>query len=423
MTTQDRTFDVSNSQALLERARGVIPGGLYGHYGASMRRTAPVYCARADGSRFWDVDDNEYIDYMCAFGPMILGYNHPVVDDAARAQSAVANTVSLAAPVMVDLAEKLVDMVSAAEWAMFAKNGGDVTNCAVMVARAATGRDKIVKVDDGYHGVAGWMQDAGKPGTTRDDSASVLKVAWNDADALEATIRDNPGEIACFISSPYHHPVLQDNILPADGYWQKVEKLCRDAGIVLVVDDVRSGFRINLAGSNVEYGFTPDLICFGKGIANGYALSALVGNDAMREAAGNVMFTGTSFFSAPPMAAALATLRELERQDGARVMTDIGARLNDGLVRVAREHGFDLRATGIPAMPYYRLANVDMKAHFAWIDECVKRGVYLLGFHNHFLSTAHTDEDLELTWSRAGDAFEAVLASGIRPDDSLAETA
>lgn len=408
-----RTYDTSKSQALFERAKEVIPGGIFGHYAAAARREGPKYFSRSAGAHFWDVDDNEYIDYMCAYGPMILGYSHPVVDAAAAAQYRLGNTVSLAAPITVELAETLVDTVTAADWALFGKNGGDSTSLAVRVARAASGRKKILKVKEGYHGVAPWMMasmgdNAPTEGILPEDGAHVLEVAWNDADSVEQLLSEHRGEIACFISSPYDHPVLRDNTLPADGYWQKIETLCRANGVVLIVDDVRAGFRIDLAGSNVAYGFTPDLICFGKAIANGYPLSALVGSDALEQAATDVFYTGTQFFNAAPMAAAKATLQELSKADAAKQMTNTGVELNAGLVKVAAECGYELIASGIPAMPYYRLANVKTPVHFAWIDECVKRGVYLLGYHNHFVSTAHTRADLQRTWEVAGEAFAAL---------------
>ena len=147
-----KVYKQKESKKLYERAKKVIPGspfcqegGVYGHYSVSVpARGNPIYFSRSDGSRFWDVDGNEYIDYVCAYGPMILGYNHPVVDEAAKEQYVKGNTVSLAAPVMVELAETLVDMVSIADWAFFAKNGADPTNLSVMVARAATGRKKVI---------------------------------------------------------------------------------------------------------------------------------------------------------------------------------------------------------------------------------------------------------------------------------------
>ena len=398
-------YKIKKSHNLLEKAKEVIPGGVFGHYKYAIRDTGPVFFSRAKGAHFWDIDDNKYIDLMCAYGPAILGYNHPEVDEAAKSQYGLGNTVSLASPVMVDLATTLVEMVDAAEWALFGKNGGDSTNLAVMIARVATGKEKIVKVRDGYHGATPWMQEKGRPGTISSDANHVLTVEWNDLESFEEILVNHSDEIACFISSPYNHPVSRDNELPAEGYWQNVSALCKQHGIVLIVDDVRAGFRINLAGSNVAYGFTPDLICFGKAIANGYPLSALVGSNALKEAAEEVYFTGTQFFSAAPMAAAIATLLELKKSDAANKMNDYGKKLKSSLIETADEFGYKFIASGVPAMPYFRLAEVETKVHFSWIDECVKRGVYMLGYHNHFISTAHSEEDLATIIQVAKEAF------------------
>jgi len=355
MTTSDMTFSTQQSQELLQRAQAVIPKGVYGHYGSAVGRQSPVFFDRAEGSRFVDVDGNSYVDWMCAHGPMVLGYNHPVVDAAAAAQMAKGNTVSLASPVLIDLAEEMVDMVDGMDWALFGKNGADATNLAVMVARAATGRKYVVKIDDGYHGSAAWMQRSEAAGTVKEDQSLVISIPWNDVVAFEEAVREHKGEIAAFISSPYHHPVLTDNLLPAQGWWSAVQQICRSNDIVLIVDDVRAGFRINLAGSHVEYGFKPDLVCLGKALGNGHPIAALMGTEALMEAAGETFYTGTQFFNAAPMAAALATLRELRAVDGANLMTSLGAKLNAGLVDVAASHGHDLRATGVPSMPYYRI--------------------------------------------------------------------
>ena len=401
-------FDQSN--ALYARAKQVIPGGIFGHYGSSVRTSGPKFFSRSEGARFWDADGNEYIDYMCAFGPMILGYNHPLVDEAVRRQQRLGHAVSLASPVMVELAERLVDQVAAADWALFGKNGTDATGLAVTIARAATGREKIVRVAGGYHGVAAWMR-AGSLGSIAADGAAVLSVAWNDADGFERLAAEQGSDIACFISSPYHHPALADSELPADDYWPRVEAACRANGIVLIADDVRAGFRIDLAGSAAAFGFAPDMTCFGKAIANGHPLSALVGVDSLKQTASEVFYTGTQFYSGAPMAAAIATLEELGKRDAVRQMNDAGACLSRGLVDVARTHGYELVASGAPAMPYYRLANVPQATHFAWIDECVKRGIYLLGYHNHFLSVAHVQEDLQRTWDVADAAFKAIAST------------
>ena len=176
----------------------------------------------------------------------------------------------------------------------------------------------------------------------------------------------------------------------------------------MIIDEVRTGFRINLRGANVEYGFTPDLICLGKAIANGFPLAALVGSDAMKDAAKEVYFTGTQFFNAAPMAAARATLLELQKIDGAQLMTDYGNTLNQGLVEVASLHGYDLIASGVPAMPYYRIESPSLKLHSAWVDHCVSRGLYLLAVHNNFVSTAHSEKDLIKILEIADDAFRAL---------------
>ncbi|MFT7649919.1 MAG: glutamate-1-semialdehyde 2,1-aminomutase [Candidatus Poriferisodalaceae bacterium] len=370
---------------------------------------SPVFFESSKGARFTDIDGNEHIDWMCAYGPMILGYNHPVVDETVARQLKAGNTVSLAAPVMVDLAEKLVDMVHGVDWALFGKNGADSTTLAVMIARAATGRKYLVKVDGGYHGAAAWMQTPGNAGTAEGDHDLVLSVPWNDAAALQKLVDEHPGEIACFMSSPYHHPVFEDNVLPHDGYWDAIEGICTTAGVVLVVDDVRAGFRLNLAGSHVEYGFRPDMVCFGKALGNGHPIAAVTGTDELRQAAIDTFYTGTQFFNAGPMAAALATLEELEKADAIHVITGLGEQLGAGLIDVAASHGKDLRVTGIPGMPYLRnVGPGGFKEHKRWIAECVKRGAYFLSYHNHFVSTAHTEADLHRTFDIADQAFRSL---------------
>ena len=249
------------------------------------------------------------------------------------------------------------------------------------------------------------MQNSNNPGIIDSDSEHVLKAKWNDLESLE-TLLNQHDDVACFISSPYDHPVMRDNSLPKDGYWKKVTDLCKKHDVLTIVDDVRAGFRINLRGSNVAFDFEPDMICFGKAIANGHPLAALVGTDSLKEAAESVYFTGTQFFSGPPMSAALATLNELEKLDAPSLLIEYGKKLNSRLEKVASEKGYNLVASGISSMPYYRLEGVSFETHIKWIDECVKRGVYMLAYHNHFVSLAHTDEDIDFIEAAAKQAFD-----------------
>ena len=405
---KNTTYEVKKSDEYFTKAKQVIPGGIFGHYKYAVRESGPKFFSKSEGAYFWDLDDNRYVDLMCGYGPSILGYNHPEVEEAFKSSSDKGNTVSIASPVMVDLASKLVDMVDIADWALFGKNGGDATSLAVMIAREFTGKKKIIKIDDGYHGVAPWMQDKNRPGVIASDSEHVIKIKWNDLEELENLLGQDNNDIACFISSPYDHPVSRDNSLPKEGYWEKVTSLCKAHGILTIVDDVRSGFRINLKGSNVAFGFSPDMICFGKAIANGHPLASLVGKEEIKTAAERVYFTGTQFFSAPPMAAAIATLNELEKVDAPTKLIDYGKKLNARLEAVASEKGFNLVSSGVPSMPYYRLEGQSFETHIKWIDECVKRGVYMLSYHNHFISLAHKEEDIDFIESAARQAFESL---------------
>ncbi len=405
---KNTTYEVKKSDEYFTKAKKVIPGGIFGHYKYAVRESGPKFFSKSEGAYFWDLDDNRYVDLMCGYGPSILGYNHPEVEEAFKSSSDKGNTVSIASPVMVDLASKLVDMVDIADWALFGKNGGDATSLSVMIAREFTGKKKIIKIDDGYHGVAPWMQDKNRPGVIASDSEHVIKIKWNDLEELENLLGQGNNDIACFISSPYDHPVSRDNSLPNEGYWEKVTSLCKAHGILTIVDDVRSGFRINLKGSNVAFGFSPDMICFGKAIANGHPLASLVGKEEIKTAAERVYFTGTQFFSAPPMAAAIATLNELEKVDAPTKLIDYGKKLNARLEAVASEKGFNLVSSGVPSMPYYRLEGQSFETHIKWIDECVKRGVYMLSYHNHFISLAHKEEDIDFIESAARQAFESL---------------
>jgi len=406
------TFQYGKSEELFGRASKVIPNGIYGHFNPVTQKPAgtyPFFCERAEGSRFWDVDGNEYIDYMCAYGPMILGYNNPVVGEAFRNQVALSDTCTLASPVMIELAEFMVDMIPIADWACFAKNGADTTNMAVLIARAATGRSKVIAISDGYHGSTPWMQAAGRKGLVENDHSDVIRIPWNDVPALEAALDAHSGEVAAFISSPYHHPAFKDNEMPADGYWSSVQRVLKRDNVLLISDDVRAGFRIDMGGSNEYFGFKPDMICYCKAIANGYPISALVGTDELKNAAASVFQTGSFWFSAGPMAAALACLKELKRLDAPTRIMETGKRVLDGMVEIARNHGHDLRVTGMPSMPYLRTEHEEGIAfHQALCGECTQRGLFLTSHHNHFVSAAHTDEDVQRTWDIFEDALKAL---------------
>lgn len=407
-------YNYEKSREVFNRALKVIPTGIYGHLGPAEGCYMPVssypfFSSKAKGAYIWDVDGNRFIDYMCAYGPNVLGYNDEDVEEAIRKQNEKGNCTTLPSSIMVDLAELMVETVDMAEWAFFAKNGGDVTSFALMIAKAATGRKKTILVKGGYHGVAPWTQKLGYAGIVEEDVANNLYVDWNNYDQVEKLVKEHKNEIACFMATPYHHPVFTDSQLPEQDYWKKIRKLCTDNGIVLAVDDVRCGFRLDMKGSDHFFGFKADLMCFCKAIGNGQNVSVLCGIDSLRDAASQVMYTGSYWLSAVPFAAGIACINKLKRINGPEYMKNIGKKLTEGMAQAGKCNGFNLKISGIPSMWYMRIEDDDsMMLHQEWVAECVKRGAFFTNHHNLFTNCAMTNDDVNLTIEIAEEAFQVL---------------
>jgi glutamate-1-semialdehyde 2,1-aminomutase len=398
------------SVELFERACKVIPCGIYGHHSPAIRTpgATPYYFERGEGSHIWDVDGNELVDWMCSYGPMLLGHNHPKVDAAAASQAERGDCLSGPGPIMVELAERLVAITPFADWFLFGKNGSDMTTWAVQVARAHTGRNKIIMAQGTYHGMDAWCT-PGHAGLVPGDREDVLTFRWNDLAGLQKLAERHRGDVAGVILTPYHFPNWWDSELPAEDFWPGVRKLCDDEGIVMILDDVRTCFRLHMGGSLECYGVQPDLSAYCKAIANGYPLSACGGRQELKTAASKVFLTGSYWFSAVPMAAALATLDELEACDGIARMAEIGKMLCDGLTECAASHGLQFLCSGPPAMPFLRFSNDDdLYRSQVWCAETTKRGAFVHPHHNLFVSTAHTEEDVKLTLEAGDAAFRIV---------------
>lgn len=402
------------SSALLSRAEQVIPGGIYGHQAPSSFVTGnyPVFIAEAEGCRIVDADGNRYIDLLCAFGPMVVGYRNPRVEAAADAQRSRSDIGNVPAPLMVDLAERLVSLTDGADWAVFAKNGSDVCTWSLAVAREATGRNKIAMVRGTYHGVHGWCNLA-KKGFPDSDRASVLSFDWNDIEGARAMFEAHGTDIAGLIVTPFRHEAYADSVLPAPGFLQELRSLCSKHGAVFILDDVRAGFRLDLRGSGAYFGVTPDLCLYSKALSNGRALAAMLGHDGLREAVENVFFTGTAFTQAVPMAAALATLDELEEGGGIAKMEALGLRLTQGLERKARDHGLGVTISGPPAIPYMTFTGDEgrFRRARAFSATWARHGVFSHPHHNWFVSAAHSEADIDEAVEASDAAFAQVATS------------
>ncbi|MBQ3859286.1 MAG: aminotransferase class III-fold pyridoxal phosphate-dependent enzyme [Clostridia bacterium] len=407
-------YTYPKSRELFTRAARVIPSGVYGHLGPAEGcfipiEAYPLFGERASGSYFWDADGHRFIDYMCAYGPNILGYNDPDVDEAARKQREKGDCMTSPSSVMIDFAELLVDTVASADWAFFAKNGNDVTTLAVMAARAYTHRKKIVFFKGYYHGISAWTQKIDYAGIIEEDVVNNIYIDWNDAEAVERVFAENKNEIAAVIAQPYMHGNFKDNELPADGFWAKLRKLCTENSTVLVVDDVRAGFRLDIAGSDHYFGFEADMICFCKAIANGYNVSALCGKEFMKNTISSMSYTGSYWLSAVPFAAGIACIEKMKKLGCPEILIAKGTKLKKELIKAAADVGWDLHVSGIPSLFYLRLADdPSLMVHQEWIAECVRRGVFFTSHHNHFVNASLTDEDIAETVSVAKEALEVV---------------
>lgn len=404
----------TKSREAFTRAARVIPSGVYGHLGPAEGcfipvEAFPLFGERAKGSYFWDVDGNRFIDYMCAYGPNILGYCDPDVDEAARTQMELGNCMTSPSTKMIDFAELLVETVHTADWAFFAKNGNDVTTLAVMTTRAYTHRKKIVFFKGYYHGIAPWTQKIDYAGVIEEDVCNNLYVDWNDYETLERVFAENKNEIAAVIGQPYMHGNFKDNELPKDGFWTKVRELCTRNDTVLVIDDVRAGFRLDMAGSDHYFGFEADLICFCKALANGYNVSALCGKDFLKNSVSSLSYTGSYWMSAVPFAAGIACIEKMKRLDITALLNEKGTKLKEGLIEAAKGFEFDLHVSGVPSLFYLRIADdPTLTLHQEWVAECVLRGVFFTNHHNHFINAALSDDDIAETLAVAKETFEVV---------------
>jgi glutamate-1-semialdehyde 2,1-aminomutase len=407
--TQNSLLNSADS-ALRTRARRVIPGGLWGHMNAAnLPEGYPQYFASAEGCRLTDVDGRSFVDLMCAWGPIILGHRHAGVDAAAREQAARGDCMNGPGPILVELAELMVGLIPHADWCLFGKNGTDATTSCVTIARAGTGRRKVLVARGAYHGAVPWCSPS-VAGVTEADRAHLLHYVYNDIDSVDAAVEQAGGDLAAIVVSAFRHDFGFRQELPTPAFARHLRSVCDAAAAVLVVDDVRAGFRLDLGGSWETLGVRPDLSAWSKAIGNGYALSAVTGRDQLRQAATDVFTTGSFWCSAVSMAAAVATLTELRRLDGPAQMRAMGKRLRQGLSERAAHHGLAISQTGPVQMPTLLFEDdPEWKRGFAFCAEALRHGAYLHPKHNMFLSCAHTEADIDAVLEAADAGFRFVV--------------
>jgi glutamate-1-semialdehyde 2,1-aminomutase/spore coat polysaccharide biosynthesis protein SpsF len=411
---RQRSLDLS--QELARRASRVIPGGsqtLSKGTTQYVRGVAPAFLVRGQGSHVWDVDGNEYIDFPMALGPVILGHGYPAVDAAVRRQMAQGATFSLPHPLEIEVAEQLAEMVPCAEMARFGKNGSDATAGAVRLARAYTGRDLIACC--GYHGWQDWY--IGTTAFNRGVPKAVRQLTrtfeYNNIESLERILDQHRKQVAAVILEPI-------GIVEPEGHFlQRVRNLCSREGCLLIFDEVITGFRLARGGAQEHFGVVPDLACFGKAMANGYPLSAVVGPREIMKHFEQTFFSFTFGGETLSLAASLATMKEIAEKEVIAHNWEQGVKIKDGLNVLAREFGVEkfVRCAGLPPRTvvsfYDESGRESLLVKSLFQQECLKRGVLFSGGHN--LCYSHSHEDIEFALRVYRTAME-ITGGAIRRD-------
>ena len=395
---KEHEFKLKNDLSLRKRANAYIPGGMWGHMSVKKLPFGyPQFFSKAKDARIWDLDGNCYIDFMCGYGPNILGYNNAEVDDAVNEQRKKLDLGNGPSALVVDLAEKLIKLVDSADWALFAKNGTDATTTCLTISRAVTGKKKILVAKGSYHGSAPWCTPVAT-GVVEEDISNLVFFEYNNSISLEEAAKGAGADLAGIILTAFRHDVRRDQELLKKAFLKKAREICDKKNAVLILDDVRAGFRINRRGSWVDYGVKPDLTAFSKAIGNGYPLSAVVGVEKLRQAASEIYVTGSFWCNATSMAASLKTLSIIEERDVVEHISSLGEKLRSGVDQIANSVGVEISQSGPAQMPLILFKDdKDFLKGSKFVQYLLSKGIYFHPWHNMFLSLAHTAEDVNTT--------------------------
>jgi len=309
---------------------------------------------------------------------------------------------------LVELAELMVDTIPHADWVLFEKNGTDATTVAVTIARAGTGRRKVLVARGAYHGAIPWCTPS-LAGVTEEDRAHLIYFDYNDVASLEQAVEQARGDLAAILVTAFKHDLGKEHVLPTREFAQRARELATEHDAALIVDDVRAGFRLDIGGSWELVGVRPDLSAWSKAIANGHALAAVTGNDRFREGATKIFTTGSFWTASVAMAAAIATITKMKAIDAVGRMRHAGQRLRDGIDAQARRYGLPLRQSGPVQMPVLLFdGDDDRRLGNAYCLEMLARGIYMHPTHTMFLSAAHTDADIDAALAASDEAMAVV---------------
>ncbi|MCK5680320.1 aminotransferase class III-fold pyridoxal phosphate-dependent enzyme [bacterium] len=400
--------DGPKGQDLWKRADKVLPS-----FGVFLARSArftgynvwPGFIAQAKGCRVQDVDGRSYLDFYCGNGPNLLGYQHPEVEAAARAQTAQGDLMPNFSPVMIEFCERLLAWTAGFDWAVPVKRGSDATELAMRVARVATTRPHIIMFKHFYHGT-NKEQSILYEGIPGDAQSHVSRLPWNDVKALDNFSTVNGEKVAAVMLNPIEQGSAVPTVFATPKFIAALERFRRRTGALIILDDVRAGFRMHPKGSHKALGLKPDLLCLGKTLGNGYSVAAVMGTEPLRGGAERLLYTSSYIFSAVCFKAGIVTLDVYERENAFEKMMRAGKRLLSGIKTAARKHGQNISFSGPPTHPTMLYDNDPRGALMErFCHESTKRGALFHPRLPWFLSAAHDDAAIDEGIAIADKAF------------------
>jgi len=393
-------LNLDNSNRLYEEALKLIPGAILG-----IRRPYnfvegeyPIFFETAKGGKVIDVDGNEYLDMLCAYGPIIIGHREEEIDNAVIDQ--IKNKgfcMSLTQQIQNRLAKKLKDLIPCCEKMVFVKTGSDATTIGVRVARGYTKRLKILRC--GYHGWHSWCVE-GKGGIPEKLYEDVYEFEYNNLDHVSKLMQKHGNDVAAIIITPINHPGGHELEMPESGFLEGVRELADKYDALLIFDEIRTGFRVNLGGAQKELGVIPDLAAFGKAMANGYPISFLAGKEEVMDTLIEEVFLSSTFFpNSVPQVAALKTIEIMERDNVLGVIREKGEKFAKSVTEIIDESGVSCTFSGSPWMPYITFDSdpnhLYRKLREEFYRQLIRRRVFLQPYHHGYICYRHTNEDLE----------------------------
>jgi len=406
-------LNITRSQELFEEAKTLVPGGVLGARkpGDFIEGEYPIFLEYGKGSRLTDVDGNEFIDFLCGYGPIILGYREDEVDDAVIKQIKDKGfCFTLTQRYQNQLAKKLTEIVPCSELSIFLKTGSDATTAAIRIARAYTNRIKVMRC--GYHGWHDWCVEM-KGGIPEKFYEDVYEFRYNNLDQLEDLMKKYGDQTAAIIMTPFGHPIHQKMEIPKPGFLEGARELANKYGTVLVFDEVRTCFRLRMGGAQELYGVTPDLTVLGKGMANGYAISVVTGKaDVMMAAAQKLFISSTFFPNSDGYIAALKTIEIMERDNVLNNIWEKGNRLLSKIQNIIEKYEVGAELSGVAPMFFITFkrdeANTQKEKRDDFYTQLIRKGFFFTPHHHAYISYRHTEEDLDKTTTAIDEAMTYV---------------